>query len=262
MNKSNHPYHMVTNSPWPIMTSMSIFSNFSSMIILFNFKNFYPSMLSMFLLIMCMYMWWRDIIRESTFQGMHTKKVKKGLRLGMIMFIISELFFFLSIFWTFFHFSIMPSIHIGLKWPPKGIIMFNPYDIPLLNTLILLSSGFFLTWSHHSLLNSNFNQSILSLILTIILGIYFSCLQIYEYYNSPFTMNDSSFGSIFFMGTGFHGLHVIIGSIFLIIMMFRMNYNHFSTYSHLGFECAIWYWHFVDVIWLFLYISFYWWLNN
>nr|UXG56627.1 cytochrome c oxidase subunit III [Cerceris albofasciata] len=257
----NHPFHLVTNSPWPIITSMSIFSNFFSMMMMLKTKSPYFLMFSMLMLSSCLFLWWRDIIRESTFQGMHTKLVKKGLRLGMMLFIISELLFFFSIFWTFFHFSLMPSIHIGMKWPPKGINMFNPYDIPLLNTMILLSSGFFLTWSHHSMLNNSYKQSTMSLIITITLGMLFSCLQIYEYYKAPFTMNDSSFGSIFFMGTGFHGLHVMIGTIFLIIMLFRMLNLQFSKNSHLGFECAIWYWHFVDVIWLFLYLSFYWWLN-
>lgn len=263
MNKLYHPFHLVTISPWPILISFRILNNLISIINWFNFYNykfyyiFY--LISLISISICIFQWWRDIIRESTFQGFHTISVYKNLRFGIILFIISEIIFFLSFFWTYFHSSLAPSIEIGQIWPPYGIYPFNPYDIPLLNTIILVSSGLRVTWSHNSLIKSNFNDRILRLLLTIILGIIFTLFQLYEYYNSPFSLTDSIYGSTFFITTGFHGLHVIIGSTFLIVCLFRMYNYQFSNNHHFGYEAAIWYWHFVDIIWLLLYIIIYWW---
>nr|YP_009128559.1 cytochrome c oxidase subunit III [Formica selysi]AJP76859.1 cytochrome c oxidase subunit III [Formica selysi] len=254
----NHTFHLVSFSPWPIIISFSLFNNLISMIMWFHKMN-YLILISMPCTLLCMYQWWRDVIRESTFQGSHTLLVFKGLRMGMILFIISEIFFFISFFWAYFHSSLAPSMEIGQLWPPQGIKPFNPFDIPLMNTIILISSGMTITWSHHSMLNKNFFESNKSLILTVMLGLYFTLLQIIEYYESPFSIADSIYGSSFFIATGFHGLHVIIGTLFLFICLLRMNYLHFSKTHHFGFEAAAWYWHFVDVIWLFLYISIYWW---
>nr|YP_010560310.1 cytochrome c oxidase subunit III [Euxiphydria potanini]AYV97248.1 cytochrome c oxidase subunit 3 [Xiphydria sp. ZJUH 2008002]UYW35400.1 cytochrome c oxidase subunit 3 [Euxiphydria potanini] len=255
----NHPFHLVDLSPWPILMSFNFLNFMLGMNKFFYFKNYNLFMFSILLMIFCSIHWWRDVIRESTYQGYHTSIVLEGLRLGMILFIISEIFFFLSFFWTYFHMMLSPSIEIGSIWPPKGIINFNPYNIPLLNTLILLSSGSSVTWSHHSMLNNMYMKSKNSLMLTIILGVYFTLLQIFEYYNAPFTICDSIYGSIFFMTTGFHGIHVIIGTFFLFVCFIRLKYNQFSFYHHLGYEMSIWYWHFVDVIWLFLFILIYWW---
>nr|ARH54951.1 cytochrome c oxidase subunit 3 [Coleoptera sp. 4 AH-2016] len=255
----NHPFHLVDYSPWPILSSMSLFSFLMGMIKWFNMYEISLLTFSFFTNLLIMYQWWRDINRESTFQGKHTMKVALGLRLGMMLFITSEVFFFVAFFWAFFHMSLSPSIELGMNWPPKGIKPFNPLEIPLLNTMILLSSGITVTWSHHSLMDNNYNESMKSLILTVILGFYFTILQIYEYNEAPFTIADSVYSSTFFMTTGLHGFHVIIGSMFLFICLIRMYYNHFSSIHHFGFEAATWYWHFVDVIWLFLYISIYWW---
>nr|AML26114.1 cytochrome c oxidase subunit III [Curculionidae sp. BMNH 1274272] len=257
--KKNHPFHLVDQSPWPILGSLSMFSMMMGLIKWFHLFNPNLLLLSLLTNILIMYQWWRDITRESTFQGLHTMKVTTGLRWGMILFITSEIFFFLAFFWAFFHSSLSPNIELGLTWPPKGINPFNPLEIPLLNTLILLSSGLTITWSHHSLMENNYIQSIQSLLITVILGFYFSILQMYEYIEAPFTIADSVYGSTFFMTTGLHGLHVIIGSSFLMICLIRMYKNHFSHNHHFGFEAAAWYWHFVDVVWLFLYISIYWW---
>lgn len=254
----NHTFHLVSISPWPIIISFSLFNNLISIIIWFHKIN-YLILISIPCTFLCIYQWWRDVIRESTFQGSHTLLVFKGLRIGIILFIISEIFFFISFFWAYFHSSLAPSIEIGQLWPPQGIKPFNPFDIPLINTIILISSGITITWSHHSILNKNFFERNKRLILTVILGLYFTLLQIIEYYESPFSMADSIYGSSFFIATGFHGLHVIIGTIFLFICLLRINYLHFSKTHHFGFEAAAWYWHFVDVIWLFLYISIYWW---
>nr|YP_010946744.1 cytochrome c oxidase subunit III [Pseudoglomeris beybienkoi]WGO57488.1 cytochrome c oxidase subunit III [Pseudoglomeris beybienkoi] len=259
MTNQNHPFHLVDKSPWPIIGATSIMVMMIGLINWFHMYNKELMLMGMLIIILTMIQWWRDIIRESTFQGLHTKLVIKGLRWGMILFIISEVFFFISFFWAFFHSSLSPTLEIGSTWPPIGILPFNPLQIPLLNTTILLSSGVTVTWAHHSLLENNYNQAFQSLLLTIILGGYFTMLQAYEYMESPFTISDSIYGTIFFVATGFHGLHVLIGTTFLFMCLIRHLYYHFSSLHHFGFEAAAWYWHFVDIVWLFLYISIYWW---
>nr|AXS66175.1 cytochrome c oxidase subunit 3 [Curculionoidea sp. 31 KM-2017] len=259
MKKKNHPFHLVDQSPWPFLTSLSVFSLMLGLMKWFHLYNSNLLIFSLLLLALIAGQWWRDIIRESTFQGHHTLKVVNGLRWGMILFIISEVFFFLGFFWAFFHSSLSPSIELGMTWPPKGILTFNPMEIPLLNTLILVSSGLSITWTHHSILENDYNQSLQSLGITILLGCYFSALQIFEYKMAPFSISDGIYGSTFFMTTGLHGLHVIIGTTFLLVCLIRLYKNHFSSTHHLGFEMAAWYWHFVDVVWLFLYLSIYWW---
>nr|YP_010692579.1 cytochrome c oxidase subunit III [Tricentrus gammamaculatus]WBV77320.1 cytochrome c oxidase subunit III [Tricentrus gammamaculatus] len=256
---NNHPFHLVDKSPWPIMSSMSLLCLTSGAIIMFNTTTYHLIMIGISITIMCMIQWWRDIIRESTFQGLHSIKVTQNMKLGMILFILSEIMFFVSFFWAFFHSSLSPSIEIGMNWPPLNIKSFNPMGIPLLNTMILLSSGVSMTWSHSSLLMKNYSQSMKSMIITISLGLYFSMLQLYEYLESPFCISDSVYGSSFFMSTGFHGIHVLIGSIFILTSIIRLKKLHYSNYHHVGFECSAWYWHFVDVVWLFLYVSIYWW---
>nr|YP_009712010.1 cytochrome c oxidase subunit III [Gastrophysa polygoni]QGA74020.1 cytochrome c oxidase subunit 3 [Gastrophysa polygoni] len=255
----NHPFHLVDVSPWPLMGSLSAMISMIGLIKWFHLYNNNLFLLGMIIMLLIMYQWWRDITREGTYQGLHTFKVVKGLHWGMILFITSEVFFFISFFWGFFHNSLSPSIELGMIWPPKGINTFNPIEIPLLNTLILLTSGLTVTWSHHSLMENNYNQTLQSLLLTVLLGIYFTILQAYEYMEASFTISDSVYGSSFFMATGFHGLHVIIGTMFLLVSLIRHFYMHFSSTHHFGFEAAAWYWHFVDVVWLFLYISIYWW---
>ncbi|YP_009270990.1 cytochrome c oxidase subunit III (mitochondrion) [Agrilus planipennis] len=255
----NHPFHLVDYSPWPLYGALSAMTLMTGLIKWFHQQQASLLLVGMTITLMIMYQWWRDITREGTFQGLHTIVVTIGLRWGMILFIVSEVFFFISFFWGFFHSSLSPSVEIGMIWPPKGITPFNPLHIPLLNTLILLSSGITVTWAHHALMENNYSQSIQGLMLTVILGLYFTALQAYEYMESPFTIADAVYGSSFFMATGFHGLHVIIGTTFLLVCLSRQMNNHFSPTHHFGFEAAAWYWHFVDVVWLFLYISIYWW---
>lgn len=255
----NHPFHLVDISPWPLLGSLRGISLMIGFIKWFHLSNRQLFLLRFLSLLIIIYQWWRDIARERTFQGHHTSKVVLSIRWGIILFITSEVFFFISFFWGFFHSSLSPSIELGILWPPKGISTFNPLEIPLLNTLILLRSGLSVTWAHHSLIENNFRQRWKSLLLTIILGIYFSILQAYEYIEAPFAISDSVYGSSFFIATGFHGLHVIIGTIFLLVSLLRLLNNHFSATHHFGFEAAAWYWHFVDVVWLFLYLSIYWW---
>lgn len=259
INHQNHPYHLVDFSPWPLTGAIGVLILISGLIKWFHIFNINILLLGYFITILTIYQWWRDVCREGTFQGKHTILVSKGLQWGIILFIISEVFFFLSFFWAFFHRRLSPNIEIGIIWPPLSIISFNPFQIPLLNTIILLTSGITVTWAHHALIENNFTQSTQGLFFTVILGIYFTILQIYEYYEASFTIADRIYGSTFFIATGFHGLHVIIGTIFLLICLLRHINNHFSINHHFGFEAAAWYWHFVDVVWLFLYISIYWW---
>ena len=167
--------------------------------------------------------------------------------------------FFLSFFWAFFHRRLSPNVEIGRVWPPFGIQVFNPFQVPLLNTIVLISSGVRVTWAHHALIEGNYTQTTQGLLLTVILGIYFTILQGLEYYEARFTFADRVYGSTFFIATGFHGLHVLVGTIFLMVTLFRHSKGEFSTLHHFGFEAAAWYWHFVDVVWLFLYIVIYWW---
>lgn len=204
-------------------------------------------------------MWWIDISKETLKQGNHTKNVNKGLQLGILLFITSEVLFFVAFFWAFFHRRISPTIELGQEWPPKIINPFNPLNVPLLNTLVLISSGASITWSHHRLIIKEKKKSENTLITTILLGLLFTALQAIEYIEAPYTLTDSVFGTTFFVATGFHGLHVIIGTTFLIVTLNRIKNITKSPEHTTGFECAAWYWHFVDVVWLFLYTRVYWW---
>nr|AWV83736.1 cytochrome oxidase subunit III [Tryella crassa] len=256
---NNHPYHLVDYSPWPLTGSIGALTFVSGMVMMFHFQNYLLLLFGFLILLLTMIQWWRDISREGTFLGLHTMIVVKGLKIGMVLFIVSEIFFFISFFWGFFHSSLSPVMEIGMNWPPVGIEPFNPMHIPLLNTMILLCSGVTITWAHHSMMEGKHNECIYSIMLTLLLGLYFTMLQMYEYYESSFCISDSIYGSTFFVATGFHGIHVIIGSTFITVCLLRQMKFHFSKIHHFGFEAAAWYWHFVDVVWLFLYMSIYWW---
>lgn len=261
--KYGHGFHLVDISPWPFVTAMSAFVLMTGSVMYFHsFENGgFVMSFGLILVILNMIIWWRDVIREATFEGHHTKVVQKGLRLGMILFIVSEVMFFFAFFWAFFHSSLSPTVEIGSIWPPEAINPFNPWEVPLLNTMILLASGATVTWTHHSITTgvSLRKDAILSLILTIILAFIFTLLQLYEYNVASFNISDGIYGSTFYMATGFHGFHVIIGTIFLTVCLVRLVKHHFTETHHFGFEAAAWYWHFVDVVWLFLYVSIYWW---
>nr|APF47486.1 cytochrome c oxidase subunit III [Choeras grammatitergitus] len=258
MMKYNHPYHLVTISPWPLLCSFSLIIFMSGFLMFFNIFDFNLMIFGLILLIINMFQWWRDVIRESTIQGFHTVYVLKGLQNGMMLFILSEVMFFFSLFWCYFYMYLSPSLEIGSIWYPLNLIVFNPYNIPLLNTLILLSSGISITLCHYSILESNFYKSLMSMFITLFLGFIFSYFQYLEYNESFYCMNDSVYGSIFFMLTGFHGFHVCLGTFFNLVMFFRMMKKHFSLFHLFGFEASSWYWHFVDLVWLFLYLFIYW----
>nr|YP_010585944.1 cytochrome c oxidase subunit III [Parapsyche difformis]UZZ43680.1 cytochrome c oxidase subunit III [Parapsyche difformis] len=258
--KFNHPFHLVNMSPWPLMGALGTLTMMMGLIKWFNSNSTNLLMLiGTLITILTVTQWWRDISRESTLQGLHTLKVNLNMRWGMMLFITSEVFFFISFFWSFFHSSLNPNFELGMIWPPKNILMFNPFQTPLLNTIILLVSGISVTWAHHSIIENKFKETFYSLFITVFLGVYFSLLQGMEYFEATFSLADSVFGSTFFVATGFHGLHVLIGTTFLLICLIRLYMNHFSQNHHFGFEAAAWYWHFVDVVWIFLFTFMYWW---
>jgi len=260
-NFQAHPFHLVSPSPWPISTSTALFTLTTAGVLTihgFSDADFFLT-LGFITLIASMTLWFRDIISESTYLGDHTSAVQRGITMGVGLFIVSEALFFLAIFWAFFHSALSPTVELGASWPPMGITAINPFELPLLNTVILLSSGVTVTYSHHSLIQGNRTGTLYGLIATIILAIAFTALQGIEYSVSSFTISDGAFGSCFFFGTGFHGLHVIIGTIFLAVGMWRILAYQLTENHHQGFESAILYWHFVDIVWLFLFVSIYYW---
>jgi cytochrome c oxidase subunit III len=266
----HHDYHLVDPSPWPAVGATAAFlmavgaigwmhHSFSAAPYLFG--------AGAIGVLYTMLSWWRDVINEAEHGGFHTRVVQISHRYGMILFIASEVMFFVAWFWAYFNVALFPTdIHqveradlIGGVWPPKGIETFNPWHLPLLNTLILLTSGTTVTWAHHALLHGDRKSLKLGLILTIALGISFTCIQAFEYSHAEFHYAGNIYGATFFMATGFHGFHVIIGSIFLIVCLLRAYAGQFTPKQHLGFEFAAWYWHFVDVVWLFLFACIYVW---
>ena len=346
-NTHEHRFHIVDASPWPFTTSISLATMLLGVVLYFHsYSNgglflFY----GLFSLIYSVSLWWRDVIREGTFEGYHTEAVQTGLRLSVVLFIFSEVCFFATFFWSYFHSSLAPTIEIGNIWPPVGLELFSPWGIPFLNTAILLTSGVAITWAHYVMTSnvlseapdyfwnsekrlcikpvykgnkyinawwkelvttntptvvlgnksdllpakepelaefvlapvvenfdtaaSRFNfariypnshkESVLALYHTIALALIFLAFQMYEYSHATFTIADGIYGTTFYMLTGFHGLHVLVGTIFLIVCAIRHVKYHFTKEHHIGLEAAIWYWHFVDVVWLFLFISIYWW---
>ena len=253
------PFHLVEFRPWPLTGSLGALILTIGLTFWFHFSSIFCVILGLIIVLITIIQWWRDIIRESSFLGHHTLKVNKRIRWGIILFILSEVLFFFAFFWAFFHSSLAPTIELGCTWPPVGVDAINPFSIPLLNTAVLLGRGVTVTWAHHNLIEGNLRETSQALIFTVGLGGYFTYLQGLEYYEASFSIADRIYGSTFFVATGFHGLHVLIGSTFLIVILYRLLLHQFSRFHHFGFEAAAWYWHFVDVVWIFLYLCIYWW---
>jgi len=252
-------YHLVEISSWPL--KLGIIIPLGPLGLIYYIKNRSLTFLIIFFftIIFSIMLWFRDIIREGSIYGFHTKKVNTGLKYGMLLFIVSEVIFFFSFFWAYFHSRLSPNIEIGGVWPPIGISVINYIGVPLINTSVLLLRGVSVTWSHHAIQNNIYKSSYVSLLITIILGLYFLYLQKIEYSDSSFSIADSTYGRCFFIATGFHGLHVTIGAIILSIILYLFMIFKINRNTHKGFLFAAWYWHFVDVVWLFLFISIYWW---
>ncbi len=269
----NHDYHLLEPSRWPFVGSVSAFIMALGAVFWMHdtpFMNFvffagFAGVLYTF------YGWWSDVVMEAE-RGDHTPTVQIGLRYGMILFIASEVMFFVAWFWAYFDAALAPKAQemgewmmngpagagYGV-WPPEGIETFDPWHIPFVNTLILLLSGTTVTWAHHALLEGDRDGLKKGLWLTVILGATFSGFQVFEYAVAPFGFAGSIYSASFYMATGFHGFHVFVGTLFLLVCLIRAYKGHFTTEQHFGFEAAAWYWHFVDVVWLFLFVSIYWW---
>ena len=252
-------FHAVSPSPWPFLMSISVFSTAIGFVLFVNKNLPYLMFLGLISIFIIFFLWCKDIIIESFYQGAHTLRVVYLLKIGFYFFVVSEAMFFISFFWAYFHVSLSPSPEIGVIWPPMGIEAINPLGLPLVNTIILVWSGIWVTATHHYVKGGNKEKAMETLNYSYFLGLLFTLIQYYEFKWCSFSIADSVFGSTFFILTGFHGLHVLIGTLFLIICYYRLKYNHFTQNRHLGLECAIIYWHFVDIIWILVFILVYSW---
>lgn len=253
------PFLAVQTSFWPFLVSMILFSVTGNIVLWVNLK---VSLLSVLfptlVLTIITFMWWKDVIRERII-GFHTHKLEVSLRVAILLFILSEVFFFVSFFWAFYDASLSPTVELGLSWPPKGILPLSVYSVPLLNTVILLTRGVTVTWAHHAIMNNFFNKSVVRLGITVLLGAYFMYIQYVEYREARFAISDGVYGRTFFIATGFHGFHVTVGTLFLFYVLVALLRGQLLYNHHFSFEAAAWYWHFVDVVWLILFVSIYWW---
>ncbi|MGH1456135.1 MAG: cytochrome c oxidase subunit 3 [Alphaproteobacteria bacterium] len=269
-----HPYHLVNPSIWPLIAAFAggllavggimfmhdvhLFADKANGVegIPVGLNGVYAGVAA---ILFVMFAWWRDIIRESVVEKAHTPIAITGMRYGMSLFIASEVMFFVAFFWAYFAAAFYPNAGIGFVWPPASIHTIDPFDLPLMMTMILLLSGCTVTWAHHAIVEGKSADFVKALGLTVALGTVFLGFQVYEYVNAHFGFTDTVYASAFYMATGFHGFHVFVGTVFLLVCWIRAKKGHFTPKGHFGFEAAAWYWHFVDVVWLFLYLAIYWW---
>lgn len=261
-----HPYHLVDNSPWPLAVSLSLINFALSIVLFFNkivlittINSSTPLLVALLSISLLIFSWLKDINSEGAYLGCHTQVVKRGLTVGFLLFVLTEIMFFVSIFWAFLHISLSPAIELGTSWPPLGLVAINPWGLPLLNTILLLSSGALLTIAHHFFINGNRGVAIIGFTFTVALSLIFTACQLIEFSTAPFTIADSAFATAFYFGTTFHGIHVILGTVILAVAGLRLKNYQFTSGHHVGIESAIVYWHIVDVVWLFLFVVVYWW---
>ncbi|WP_373354231.1 cytochrome c oxidase subunit 3 [Pseudoroseicyclus sp. CXY001] len=260
----NHDYHILNPSIWPLTGAVSAFVMLFGAVLWMHDSGPYMFLIGFVGVLYTMYAWWSDTVAEGESGVDYTPVVRIGLRYGFILFIMSEVMFFSAWFWVFFKNALYPmgpeSPMVDGQWPPAGIETFDPWHLPLINTLVLLCSGAAATWAHHALTHENNRKDLKAgLWLAVLLGMLFTAFQIYEYSHAAFGFSGNIYGATFFMATGFHGFHVVIGTIFLAVCLFRAYRGHFTPENHVGFEAAEWYWHFVDVVWLFLFCAVYIW---
>jgi cytochrome c oxidase subunit 3 len=266
-----HPYHILEPNIWPLFSSFA--AGFFAVCMVMYFPGYREAlqaggtelpfpwlpMLGLSSVLICMFFWWKDVIYESVVEKAHTKIAEIGFRHGMALFIASEVMFFVAFFWAFFSAAFFPTEAIGYVWPPESIKTVPAFGLPFMMTLILLLSGCTVTWAHHAILEGDNKSAVTALWMSVFLGFFFLSFQVYEYTHVTFGFTEGIYSSTFFMATGFHGFHVLVGTLFLFVCYFRAKKGHFSPEKHFGFEAAAWYWHFVDVVWLFLFIAIYWW---
>lgn len=257
MITKTHHFFMLELRPWPFILRASSFNLITSLLIFFKYSDLRVFFINFFLVRICSFFWWNSYRGEFNLEGKSSLILENGVKLRIILFISSEIFFFFSFFWSYFHYFLSPSLEVGMKWPPIDVEMFDFSNVPLINTLVLMSSGLTVTVRHYYLIHRDFKSSRFWLLITVSLGAFFRFLQWLEYSNSFFSIRDGNFGTSFFVLTGFHGIHVIIGSLFLLKVYMRRKFFRRADKSSLGFEMASWYWHFVDVVWIFLYFFLY-----
>lgn len=264
-----HPYHIVRPSIWPLVGALAAgFLAVGAVMFMHDVKllglgvGLKGVFLGLLGVLAVMFFWWKDVIFEAVQEKAHTPIAQIGLRYGMMLFIASEVMFFVAFFWAFFSSSLFPHEAINFVWPPENIHVIEPFGLPFLMTMILLLSGCTVTWAHHAIIEGKNDEAVQGLGLTVLLGLCFLGFQIFEYSHAEFGFTDGIYASAFYMATGFHGFHVLVGTIFLFVCWRRAKLGHFTPKSHFGFEAAAWYWHFVDVVWLFLFVAVYWWGNT
>ena len=269
-----HPYHLVNPSIWPLMGALAG-GVFATGMVMFMHDaeiagtkiGLFGPILGVLAILAVMFFWWKDVIHESVVEKAHTEIASIGFRYGMLLFIASEVMFFVAFFWAFFDASLFAGeVQQYLRveytqgiWPPPQITIIEPFDLPFMMTMILLLSGTTVTWAHHAILEGKQQEMAKALGITVLLGVIFLGFQAYEYVHAHFGFTEGIYPSAFYMATGFHGFHVLVGTIFLAVCWLRAIQGHFTKERHFGFEAAAWYWHFVDVVWLFLFIWIYWW---
>ncbi|MEM6621377.1 MAG: cytochrome c oxidase subunit 3 [Pseudomonadota bacterium] len=288
-HEKNHDYHIIDPSPWPLLGSFGAVVMLSGAVLMISpnageMQQPWMFITGLAIVLFTMFSWWRAVVAEGEGGIDHTPVVRLGLRMGFILFVMSEVMFFAAWFWAFFKFAIFPMVDVSLTagelsamgidpvaltmptadgpsavWPPQGVETFDPWDLPLINTLILLLSGCTVTWAHHALIEDERPGLVMGLLCTCLLGGVFTLFQAYEYTHAAFAFSGNVYGAVFYMATGFHGFHVLVGTIFLLVCLIRARMGHFKPDQHVGFEAAAWYWHFVDVVWLFLFACVYIW---
>ncbi|EKE09885.1 MAG: CytoChrome c oxidase subunit 3 (Cytochrome c oxidasepolypeptide III) [uncultured bacterium] len=257
--EKTHPFHLVNPSPWPFVGAIAALICMLGLVLFIHEQGLYLIFMGAALMLFTMVGWWRDVLKESEDTKTHTLPVQFGIKMGMALFITSEVMFFVAFFWAFFNASLFPTPPTGGVWPPKGIHPLNPFDFPYFNTLVLLLSGTTITWAHHAILGNHKKEVVWGIGFTVLLGFLFTSIQAYEYMHATFGFKEGIYATTFYMATGFHGAHVIIGTLFLSVCWFLAYFNQFTPDHHIGLEAAAWYWHFVDVVWLFLFVFIYLW---